>query len=110
MADIVDRRRWFAATQLWVALVATFLALLALMDGLTPNLLLLTFANGVGLAEPCPVSDVAYLADPPRHLGTQANKCGPKLGEYDGRSGVLDATHCGCPRTSASAVRSSDDA
>ena len=56
MADIVDRRRFFAATQLWVALTATLLALLALTDALNANLLLvLTFANGVGLAMRWPV-------------------------------------------------------
>ncbi|GKQ56850.1 MFS transporter [Sphaerotilus sp. FB-3] len=56
LADIVDRRRWFASTQLWVALVALLLALLALADGITPHLLLLlTFANGIGLAARWPV-------------------------------------------------------
>jgi MFS family permease len=56
LADIVDRRRWFASTQLWVALVATVLALLSLGGGLTaPLLLVLTFANGVGLAARWPV-------------------------------------------------------
>ena len=34
LADIVDRRRYFATTQLWVALVAVVLGLLALTDGL----------------------------------------------------------------------------
>ncbi|MEY4910130.1 MAG: hypothetical protein RL260_3848 [Pseudomonadota bacterium] len=56
LADIVDRRRWFASTQLWVALVATLLALLSLGGGLTaPLLLALTFANGIGLAARWPV-------------------------------------------------------
>jgi MFS family permease len=56
LADIVDRRRWFASTQLWVACVAVLLALLSLGDGLTAELLLvLTFANGVGLAMRWPV-------------------------------------------------------
>ncbi|MFM2052321.1 MAG: hypothetical protein RL456_358 [Pseudomonadota bacterium] len=56
LADIVDRRRWFASTQLWVALVAVLLALLSLGGGLTPHLLLvLTFANGIGLAARWPV-------------------------------------------------------
>ena len=56
MADIVDRRRYFAATQLWVALTALLLATLALTNSLTPALLLLlTFANGVGLAMRWPV-------------------------------------------------------
>ncbi|MFY7973961.1 MAG: MFS transporter [Rubrivivax sp.] len=56
MADILDRRRWYAATQLWVALVALLLAALALAGALTaPLLLLLTFANGIGLAMRWPV-------------------------------------------------------
>lgn len=56
LADIVDRRRWFASTQLWVASVATVLALLSLGNGLSaPLLLALTFANGIGLAARWPV-------------------------------------------------------
>jgi len=56
MADIIDRRRYFAATQLWVALTALLLAALALTNSLTPALLLLlTFANGIGLAMRWPV-------------------------------------------------------
>ena len=56
MADIVDRRRWFAATQAWVCVTALVLALLALAGGLNaPLLLLLTFVNGVGLAARWPV-------------------------------------------------------
>ena len=56
LADIVDRRRWFASTQLWVASVATVLALLSLGGGLSaPLLLALTFANGIGLAARWPV-------------------------------------------------------
>ena len=56
LADIVDRRRYFAATQLWVSLNAALLALLALTGQLTaPLLLLLTFSNGVGLAMRLPV-------------------------------------------------------
>ncbi len=56
MADIVDRRRYFAATQLWVAVVAGVLAMASLGGLLTaPLLLALTFANGVGLAMRWPV-------------------------------------------------------
>ncbi|RZS57179.1 MFS transporter [Sphaerotilus mobilis] len=56
LADIVDRRRWFAATQLWVASVAVLLAILSMADGLDAHLLLaLTFANGIGLAMRWPV-------------------------------------------------------
>lgn len=56
LADIVDRRRYFALTQLWVAVVAAMLAMLAFANGLTaPLLLALTFANGVGMAMRWPV-------------------------------------------------------
>ncbi|HEY6132649.1 MAG TPA: MFS transporter, partial [Rubrivivax sp.] len=56
MADILDRRRYFAATQLWVSVNAMVLAALALTDALTANLLLgLTFVNGIGLAMRWPV-------------------------------------------------------
>ena len=56
LADIVDRRRYFATTQLWVAFVAVVLGVLALTDGLTaPVLLALTFANGIGMAMRWPV-------------------------------------------------------
>ena len=56
LADILDRRRYFAATQLWVSLNALLLAGLSLAGQLTaPLLLLLTFTNGVGLAMRWPV-------------------------------------------------------
>ncbi len=56
LADIVDRRLYFASTQLWVALVAVVLGTLALADGLSaPILLALTFANGIGMAMRWPV-------------------------------------------------------
>jgi MFS family permease len=56
MADIVDRRLYFAATQLWVAVNAVVLAVLSLTDSLSaPLLLALTFVNGVGLAMRWPV-------------------------------------------------------
>src|SRR6187402_2240160 len=56
MADILDRRRYFAATQLWVSLNALVLAALSLSGLLTaPLLLSLTFVNGVGLAMRWPV-------------------------------------------------------
>jgi len=55
-ADILDRRRYFAATQLWVSLNALVLAALSLSGLLTaPVLLLLTFTNGIGLAMRWPV-------------------------------------------------------
>ncbi len=56
MADIVDRRRYFAGTQLWVSVNALVLAALSLGGLLTAHLLLvLTFVNGVGLAMRWPV-------------------------------------------------------
>jgi MFS family permease len=56
LADTVDRRRYFMATQFWVASVATILCAVILLDLLTaPLLLVLTFANGIGLAMRWPV-------------------------------------------------------
>lgn len=56
LADIVDRRRFFAATQLWVTLNAAALLVLVSTGTLTaPLLLLLTFGNGMGLAMRWPV-------------------------------------------------------
>jgi len=56
LADTLDRRRYFMATQFWVAGVATLLCGVILLDRLTaPLLLALTFANGIGLAMRWPV-------------------------------------------------------
>ncbi len=56
IADIVDRRRFFVATQFWVAAVALLLCVLSLSGLLNAStLLLLTFANGVGMAMRWPV-------------------------------------------------------
>ena len=56
LADILDRRRYFAATQLWVSVNALLLAALSLLGMLTaPLLLFLTFTNGIGLAMRWPV-------------------------------------------------------
>lgn len=56
LADILDRKRYLLATQLWVAAVAAVLGVAAFLGLLTPPLLLaLTFANGVGLAMRMPV-------------------------------------------------------
>src|SRR3569832_2529652 len=55
-ADILDRRRYFMATQFWVAGIATIVCATVLMGWMTPPLLLaLTFANGIGLAMRWPV-------------------------------------------------------
>jgi MFS family permease len=56
LADIVDRRRYFAFTQLWVSVIALVLAGMSLSGRLTAEwLLLLTFLNGVGMAMRWPV-------------------------------------------------------
>ncbi len=70
LADILDRRRYFAATQLWVALVALTMAALSLTGLLTaPLLLALTFANGIGLAMRWPVfSAIVPEVVPREHL------------------------------------------
>lgn len=56
LADILDRRRYFIVTQFWVAASAAVLFVFTVMGGLTANwLLLLVFANGIGLAMRWPV-------------------------------------------------------
>ena len=56
LADILDRKRFFFVTQLWVAAVALVLCVTIFSGVMTPTLLLLlTFANGVGLALRWPV-------------------------------------------------------
>lgn len=68
LADIVDRRRYFAATQLWVGAVAVLLATFSFAGHLSPPLLLaLTFANGIGMAMRWPVFAAIVPALVPRH-------------------------------------------
>lgn len=56
LADILDRKRYYLATQLWLAAIGLLLAVVALTKGMTPPLLLaLIFANGIGLAMRWPV-------------------------------------------------------
>jgi MFS family permease len=56
LADILDRRRYFIATQFWIAAVATLMCVAVISGVMSPALLLvLTFANGVGLAMRWPV-------------------------------------------------------
>jgi len=51
LSDIVDRRRYLIVVQVWMALVAAFLAILALTGEVTAwTLVALTFAMGVGTA------------------------------------------------------------
>jgi MFS family permease len=56
MADILDRRRYFMLTQVWVAAVAVVTCTTIAFDAMNaPLLLVLTFANGIGLAMRWPV-------------------------------------------------------
>jgi MFS family permease/quinol monooxygenase YgiN len=56
MADILDRKRFFFWTQVWVATVALLLCAAVLSGRITPPLLLgLVFFNGIGLALRWPV-------------------------------------------------------
>ena len=56
LADILDRKRFFMLTQLWVAVVALVLCAVVLAGWMTPLLLLaMIFANGIGLAMRWPV-------------------------------------------------------
>ena len=51
LADIIDRRRYLIASQIWMMLVAGTLGVLTLLDATTaPILLILTFALGIGTA------------------------------------------------------------
>ncbi len=68
LADLLDRRRWFMATQLWVAFVGVVLAAVVMAGAMTPALLLaLTFANGIGLAMRWPVFAAIVPELVPRH-------------------------------------------
>ena len=56
LADILDRRRYFMISQFWVASTAAVLYAFALVGHLSaPVLLMLVFANGIGLAMRWPV-------------------------------------------------------
>jgi MFS family permease len=56
LADLVDRRRLFIFTQVWVAVIAALLFAIALLGLLGAHLLLLmVFVNGIGLALRWPV-------------------------------------------------------
>lgn len=67
LADIVDRRRYFAGTQLWAATIALLLMALSLAGALSaPLLLLLTFLNGITMAMRWPVFAAIVPALVPR--------------------------------------------
>jgi MFS family permease len=56
LADILDRRRYFMATQWWVAAIACVTGIVVVAGWMTaPLLLVLTFANGMGMAMRWPV-------------------------------------------------------
>lgn len=56
LADILDRRRYFMFTQFWVAAVALVMCATLLANAMSaPLLLVLTFANGIGMAMRWPV-------------------------------------------------------
>jgi MFS family permease len=56
LADILDRRKYFIFTQFWVAIVGVLMCVVTLSGQMVaPLLLLLTFANGMGLAMRWPV-------------------------------------------------------
>jgi MFS family permease len=68
LADILDRRRYFAATQLWVSVNALVLAAFVFAGALSaPLLLTLTFVNGIGLAMRWPVFAAIVPEIVPRH-------------------------------------------
>jgi MFS family permease len=73
MADILDRRRYFMLTQVWVAGVALLICAVVAFDGMSaPLLLALTFLNGVGLAMRWPVFAAIVPELVPRHHLTAA--------------------------------------
>jgi MFS family permease len=68
LADILDRRRYFMATQLWVAANAAVLFAVTAFGTITaPLLLALVFTNGIGLAMRWPVFAAIVPEVVPRH-------------------------------------------
>lgn len=68
MADILDRRQYFMATQVWVAVVALVICGVVVFDAMSaPLLLALTFLNGIGLAMRWPVFAAIVPELVPRH-------------------------------------------
>jgi MFS family permease len=67
LADILPRRNWLMATQLWVAFNAVILSAVMFADAMNPGLLLLlTFGNGIGLALRWPVYSAIIAEVVPR--------------------------------------------
>ena len=68
MADILDRRRYFMGTQVWVAVVSVITCAVVASGAVSaPLLLLLTFLNGIGLAARWPVFAAIVPELVPRH-------------------------------------------
>jgi MFS family permease len=68
IADIVNRRRWFLFTQLWVMVTGLLLMVAHLTGSLSATpLLVLVFANGMGLAMRWPVFAAIVPEIVPRH-------------------------------------------
>src|SRR5688572_1079139 len=68
LADILDRRRYFMATQFWVAANAAVLFMVTASGAITaPLLLALVFTNGIGLAMRWPVFAAIVPEIVPRH-------------------------------------------
>jgi MFS family permease len=73
LADIVDRRRYFMFTQVWLAANAALLYLASISGLLNATLLLvLVFVNGIGLAMRWPVFAAIVPEIVPRHQLTTA--------------------------------------
>jgi MFS family permease len=73
LADIVDRRRYFAATQLWAATIAVVLVVVSLAGVLSaPLLLALTFLNGITMAMRWPVFSAIVPSLVPRPMLSSA--------------------------------------
>ena len=68
LADILDRRRYFMATQFWVAVNAGVLFMVIVSGSISaPLLLVLVFTNGIGLAMRWPVFAAIVPEIVPRH-------------------------------------------
>ncbi|WP_074972789.1 MFS transporter [Nitrosospira multiformis] len=73
LTDIVDRRRYLLFTQIWMALAATMLAVLAATDQIDIwNLLILTFALGIGASLATPALNVTAPELVPRNMLPEA--------------------------------------
>ncbi|SES79201.1 Predicted arabinose efflux permease, MFS family [Nitrosospira multiformis] len=73
LTDIVDRRRYLLFTQIWMAAAATMLTVLAAIDQIDIwNLLILTFALGIGASLATPALNVTAPELVPRSMLPEA--------------------------------------